>query len=658
MRLKRSTLGEPVMVKRQRIPLQLLTSALGVVLLLPLQSLSLPVILFLPGLAFFLLYKNAKRVDILTAISYSFSLSLVIVPTTATLIYFAGFGIFLTSTAIGFAIIAASILSFAVRKKDEKPSELDNDKDTRDRKLVFLALPILLALTLALVVSVPLSKSLVINDEGLIMNPTEASDLNFHLSIVARFVESPHIPPENPYLPIHYIVYDFFMHVYVGTLSILTGISSLTILKITVPLLLFTLSINIYELCQRAFNNATALIAMMLYTLGGGLAWIIIIAKMPSDLFPALIYRFSETAAIKYDQTLLFYLLPQTQTFALVVLTFAFIVWITLIKELSVRNALIFGLILGLLPYYHLITAFSLFVAVAAYVVYEYAKRKLERARYHLGALIVGGATASPMLLLLVGGPSQVEVAFSTYSLFFLFLVYGLIGIIACIGAYKSLREETGKPFIFFALSALVAVNIVALPLTTNSYRFLVYVWLPVAIFASYHMASVLVKSPSGHFWSKTKALKILAILAALCLALPTSFMLWRFYNDETYIFASTEELQAMQWIKVNTSKDAIFLEEPSPFPRITLETGRRVAFAGELYAIQYNGIDLQQDFNALMTEHNPALLSLSLKQYNVSYVFVGSHEQNYEIATTVKDPNYFENVYSNPSVNIYKLKG
>jgi len=201
-------------------------------------------------------------------------------------------------------------------------------------------------------------------------------------------------------------------------------------------------------------------------------------------------------------------------------------------------------------------------------------------------------------------------------------------------------------------------VNVVALPLTTNSYRFLVYLWLPIAIFASCYMASVFVKSPREHFWSKTKALKILAVLVALCLALPTSLMLWEFYNGETYVFASTDELQATQWIKTNTSKDAIFLEEPSTFPRIPFETGRRVAFAGELYAIQYNGVDLQQEMNALMNERSPEVLSLSLKQHNVSYVFVGSHEQQYEITATVKDPNYFEIVYSNPSVFIYKLKG
>jgi hypothetical protein len=646
------------MVRPLNFPFQLLTAVVGVVLLLPLRFLLLPLLFFLPGLAFFLLYKEAKQTDILETVTYSFSLSLVIIPTAATFVYFAGVGIALTGTVIGLAIIAASIMSFVLRKEDEKLPEVDSEKNKRNHTLTSVALPFLLALSLALVVSVPLSKSLVVDEEGLVMNPTQASDLNFHLSIIARFNESPHIPPENPYLPAHFIVYDFFMHLFVGTLSVLTGISSLTIFKITVPLLFFALSMNIYVLCRRAFNNATALIAMILYTLGGGLAWIIIIAQRPSDLFPSLIYRFADAAAVKYDQTMLFYLLPQTQTFALVVLTFAFILWITLIKELSVRNALIFGLILGILPCYHLITAFSLFVAVAAYVVYEYVRRRPTRAQYHLGALIVGGAIASPLLFLLMGGPNQAEIAFFTFPLFFWFLVYGLVGIIACIGVYKSLSQESSKPLIFFALCTLVAANVIALPLTTNSYRFLVYLWLPVAIFASYYMATVLSKPLGEHFWTKTKALQILAILAALCLALPTSVILYEFYNGETYVFASSDELQAMQWIKVNTSKDAIFLEEPSTFPRIPFETGRRLAFAGELYAIQYHGIDLQQEFNALMNERSPEILSLNLKQNNVSYVFVGSHEQQYKIATTVKDPNYFEIVYSNPSVNIYKLKG
>jgi len=308
------------MIRPQLIPYQCWTAATGVLLLLPLQSFSLPLLFILPGLGFYVLYKASKQISILEAISYSISLTLVLVPTAATVLYFTGVGVAMTGASLGLAVITVSILSYVFRRNSVKPPEVNTTTDRESHKLVFLALPIMLAVVLALVVSVPLSKSPVVSDEGLVMNPTEAGDLNFHLSIIARYVESPHIPPEDPYLPSHYVVYDFFMHVFVGTLSVVTGISSLTIFKIMIPLLLFTLSINIYVLFRRMFNNATALIGMILYTVGGGLAWILILAQRPSDVFPYLIYQFGDTAAVKYDQTLLYYLLPQPQTFALVFL--------------------------------------------------------------------------------------------------------------------------------------------------------------------------------------------------------------------------------------------------------------------------------------------------------------------------------------------------
>jgi uncharacterized membrane protein len=248
-------------------------------------------------------------------------------------------------------------------------------------------------------------------------------------------------------------------------------------------------------------------------------------------------------------------------------------------------------------------------------------------------------------------------VAFSTYSLFFILLVFGLIAILACAGAYLSLNNEASKPLLLFAFSAIIAMNIVALPLTNNSYRFLVFLWLPVALFASYYISTVVAKLTAAHFSSPKMALKVLAIVAALVLALPTSYLLWDFYNNESYVLASPAEVHALQWITVNTPKDAIFLEAPSTFPRIPLETGRRVVFAGSIYTIQYNGVNLQTQIDALMNERNPESLSLSLTQHNVSYVFVGSREQQYAIATTLKDTNYFQSVYSNPMVTIYKVK-
>jgi len=626
--------------------------------MLPLKSALLPLFTVLPGLSVLLLYKNGKNMDITESMSYALSLSLLIVPASATILFLSNVSIALTGVLIGAIILALSLLSFIIQRTNTRKPAVKCAANPPRHHVPMLAIPIMLSLVLAVLVGIPLSKSLVVSNDGLVMHPTEASDLNFHLSIVARFVESPHIPPEDPYLPTYYIVYNWFMHVDIGTLSILSGISPLVILKLLVPLLVFTLSMNVFVLCRKVFDNLTALSAMVLYTLGGGLTWIAIIYERPSDVFSYLIYQFGDTAAIKYDQTLLFYLLPQTQTFALVILTFAFILWSTLIKDLKVLNALLFGLALGFLPYYHLITAFPLFVAAGIYTVYKYVKQDVKCAKYNLSSLLVGCAIALPQLFLLItGGPTQAEITFSTYSLYFVFLIYGLIGIVGAIGAYKSLSNEAAKPLIAFGLCALLAMNVIALPLTNNSYRFLVFLYLPIAIFASYYIATTIRTLKSVRRSSRATLVRIGAIAVALFLAFPTSYIMWQFYDNGTYVLASRDELQALQWAKGNTSKDAIFLEEPSDFPRVPLETGRRLAFAGPLYTMQYHGVDLQKDIDALMNERNPGALALGLRQLNVSYVFIGPREQHYQIATTLRDARFFESVFVNPTVTIYKVK-
>ncbi|MGZ4913613.1 MAG: DUF2298 domain-containing protein [Halobacteriota archaeon] len=644
------------MISVRSIPYQILTAAAGVVLLLPLQFISLPLLMALPGLSAFLLYKNGKHADISTTLSYALSLSFLIVPTFAAILLLLNVSVALTGACIGSVVIALSLLSFATQRprNGDRPHQANG---VQKRRVLVLTLPIVLSLVLALFVSVPLAKTLVVDDDGLVINPTEASDMNFHLSIISRFVEAPHIPPEDPYLPSNYIVYNWFMHVYIGTLAISSGISVWIIFKLAVPLLFFTLAMNIYVLCSNVFNNATGLVAMLLYTVGGGLAWIVILFAHPADLFPYLIYQFGDTATIKYDQTILFYLLPQTQTFALVVLTFAFVAWIALIKRLNLKNALLFGLILGLLPYYHVITALPLFAAVGVQAVYTYAKKDKKNAKYSALSLLVGSAVAFPQALLLVGsGPNQAEITFTTYSLYFVFLVYGLIIILAAVGAYRSLQNEAARPLIYFALCVLVLMQVVALPLTQNTYRFLVFLWLPVAVFASFYITSTIQGIRADRRLSGPAVLKIIAIVAALTLALPSTYALWEFYNNDSYTLATHDEVMALDWVKANTSRDAIFLEEPSMFPRVPLETGRPVAFAGPLYTIQYHGISLQKEVDTVMNERNASALHQELQQLNVSYVFLGSREQQYELAMTIKDGNYFENVYSNPTVTIYKV--
>ncbi len=642
------------MIGMRAFPYQALTAAAGIVLALPLQFASLPLLMVLPGFSTFLLYKNGKNVKLHATICYALSLSLLIVPASAATLLLLNIDPSLTGLFVGSVIVALSLLSFLARQSHKSSLQANS---AHKRAVFVRVLPILLSLILALFVSIPLANTLVITGAGLVLHPTEASDMNFHLSIISRFVASPHILPEDPYLPTYYIVYNWFMHVYVGTLAIVSGVSALLVFKLIIPVLLFTLAMNVYVLCRDVFNPATGLVALLLYTIGGGLAWIVILLAQPADLFPYLIYEFGNTATIKYDQTILFYLLPQTQTFALVILTFAFIVWVALIKRLKLKTAILFGLILGLLPYYHVITALPLFATVGVYAAYTYAKKDVKVAKYSVLSLLVGSAVALPQLLLLVGGQSQAEIAFATYSLYFMFLVYGLLAILAVAGAYRSLHNASAKPLMYFALCVLVLMEIVALPLTQNTYRFLVFLYLPVAVFASFYVTSLIQTIRSSRRLSRPALLRLIAIAVALTLALPSSYMLWQFYNNESYTLITKDELTGLDWVKTNTSKDAIFLEEPSTFPRIPLETGRRVAFAGPLYTIQYHGISLQQQLDTIMNERSSETLSQELQKLNVSYVFIGSREQQYALATTVKDQNHFTLAYENPTVRIYKVQ-
>jgi len=89
----------------------------------------------------------------------------------------------MTGAALGLAVITASILSFVFRKNSVKPPEEQYYDRPAASQVGVVALPILLAIVLALVVSVSLSKSPVVYDEGLVMNPTEAGDLNFHFPL-------------------------------------------------------------------------------------------------------------------------------------------------------------------------------------------------------------------------------------------------------------------------------------------------------------------------------------------------------------------------------------------------------------------------------------------------------------------------------------------
>jgi hypothetical protein len=86
--------------------------------------------------------------------------------------------------------------------------------------------------------------------------------------------------------------------------------------------------------------------------------------------------------------------------------------------------------------------------------------------------------------------------------------------------------------------------------------------------------------------------------------------------------------------------------------------TGRNVAYAGEIYTIQYHNVDLQADAYGILSVAEPAALYDRLAQYDVDYVFVGQRESAFPFVMALQDTRYFTPAYDKGGVTIYEVVG
>jgi uncharacterized membrane protein len=182
-----------------------------------------------------------------------------------------------------------------------------------------------------------------------------------------------------------------------------------------------------------------------------------------------------------------------------------------------------------------------------------------------------------------------------------------------------------------------------------DTYRFLDYLSLPVALFAGYAFLEML-KSPAP--WKK--ALAVLVIL----LVIPSSLLTVAYYAGPAYQQAPADDVIALQWMKDNTPANAIVFENPTSFPRVSMLSGRVVSYTGQ-YMDQFHGVNLQWPMEQIMRTTDPAQLHQQLVEYNVSYVFLGSQEREYAFADPLKDPAYFKLAYGDevaPGTKIYQV--
>ena len=228
----------------------------GFLTMLPLSWLALALLLFVPGLAVFLLLK--EKFDLVELIACSFTLSIMLFPL-ATVIG----GVF--AMHLGPLLLGLMTIGIALYKYSKGATIELERKGWHVLAIALIILIIVFYITL---------KTFAVTDAGLTVSTTHASDLNFHLSIAQHYILSPQIPPQDPYLPGYNIVYNWLMHVELGELGILTGVDLFVILKIIVPIVSALIFLDAYLLARLIFKSDwQALVASLIYVAASGLSW-------------------------------------------------------------------------------------------------------------------------------------------------------------------------------------------------------------------------------------------------------------------------------------------------------------------------------------------------------------------------------------------------
>lgn len=612
-------------------------AAAGVLMMMPLSWLTLILLLTIPGLCAFLLLKEKFSLVESTAFSLTFSILAfpIVVLLSSTI------AMHTAAMALGLFVIAIGIYKY--RKNGTVRLDVSD-------------WPVLaLAAALFVIVLFIMLKTFVFTEYGLATATTHASDLNFHLSIINRYITVPQIPPEDPYLPGYAVVYNWLMHITFGELSILSGVGLFSVFHLLVPLVSALIFLDAYLLARTITGSdiKSGIIAAAVYVLSSGLSWIYIAYQVQQgitpDVFKNLVYEWPGIMTLKYDPTSLFFFLPQTQTFGLVATLFGFYLYVETVRAKRMTYAIAAGITLASLVLFHMITAFPAFVALGVFFLYIAMKDRNTRNLLIIALpLVIGGiAGLYQYSLLSDSAGSQIVIGQHKDVIITIAAAIGLLIPFALYGMYRTREDDASKLLIIYGVLNLLFILIFEMPMTSNTYRFLVYLAIPVSIFAGIALSGLLF---SGKIWKAGLA------VAVILMMVPSTGIMVMYYNDSSYTHATAADVKALEWIKQNTSKGAIIYEEPSHFPRVPLLTGRAVAYSGQIYTIQYHDVDKQAEMQNILYITDPGILYGELARNNINYVLAGAKEKQYPFAKALEDTGFFREVYSEDWTKVYEV--
>jgi hypothetical protein len=476
------------------------------------------------------------------------------------------------------------------------------------------------------------------NEYGIVMTGSNWQDTPFHYEIIES-LNNGNFPPQTPNYIGTPLTYHYFVDFHTAIVEKMYGYLP-TLLPILNAVFIGVFAVAVYALA-RHYGRRAAVVGVVLAVFGWGLSYTGLFSALFSGTFTPTenyIYQFKELFGLPsiFDNLL------QQRPLLMGLPVFALV--LALLRDMGDKNRLLLaGILTGLVFPFHNVAFFCCYVAFAAAVLFNL--RKLNRGYLYF---LLPSVLALPFIFsggppLSIGVSAAFVVDFAQNPFIYYFLNLGIPFILAIASFIKPGYEYLKLTFLllFFIPNILVLT-----PWVWDMYKFFIFAWVPIAVL-------------SGILLSKTRRI-VVVTLVLLSIITSASVII---YNVGTEFPAvSWSEYQLGMWVRDNTPENSVFLTYYSIQCPPSMIAGR-LRVSSYVYWPYGHGeplSEVQAREKAIDGAYNgsESQLAAVVREYNVSYVYIGNDEQrNYPgCVVRLESVDWLTQVYSQGNLYIYRV--
>jgi hypothetical protein len=307
------------------------------------------------------------------------------------------------------------------------------------------------------------------------------------------------------------------------------------------------------------------------------------------------------------------------------------------------KRLVLAGVITGLVYQFHNVAFFCCYVAFAASLLFNIKNFKFSYLFFLLPSVFALPFIFSAGSSLTFGVSVAFVAEFVKNPLIYYFLNLGVPFVLAIVSFLKVGNEYLKVTFL---LLFLIPNVLLLTPWPWDMYKFFIFAWVPIAVL-------------SGILLAKTRRIVVVTLVL---LSIITSASVIIYNVGTNYTGASWSEYQLGMWVRDNTPQNSVFLTYYSIHSPPAM-IGGRLRVSSYVYWSYGHGVPLDQVYQR---EHdidmaytgNATQLQAVIKEYNISYVYVGYDElSNYPNCTAHFDSiSWLKPVYTDQNLKIYQV--